>query len=148
MVVAWHSYPLEGNFKSFAFHLLVFDFCASFNLSLHLAKSTLFTTAVRRCGRLISQNVMSFDPQRIDDRQDMSFPKAAAGLQQFVYAMPWLRAWAPHFYSALLSIWVLLEEFYKAPGKRTGLAVRNVFVESVHWASLHQDFLLECKCTI
>lgn len=64
-----------------------FAFCVKWNLKLHPAKCTLYAMSMRWCGRIISSEVIRFDPSRINGIKDMDTPTTGAQLQQFVCAM-------------------------------------------------------------
>lgn len=68
-----------------------FGLFAEYNIKLHLAKSTLFTTEVCCCERLISFEGLRYDPRRLGGLLSMVLPTTGAHLQQFICALQWVK---------------------------------------------------------
>ncbi|KAF1330381.1 hypothetical protein FI667_g5111, partial [Globisporangium splendens] len=63
-----------------------FGILREFNLKLNAAKSQLFQTQVRWCGKLISGDSVQHDPSRVSALQDLPLPSTGADLQYFLCA--------------------------------------------------------------
>ena len=69
----------------------LFSLLDDFGFKLSVAKSELFTSKVKWCGRLIDGNGVSHDAGRIAALQGLPYPTTAAELQQFLCSTNWMR---------------------------------------------------------
>ncbi len=74
-----------------------------------MKKCHLFLREAKWCGRLISANGISAQPEKIEALVAMQIPKTAADLQQFLCAMNWLRTCLPDFVRVAAVLSDLLE---------------------------------------
>jgi hypothetical protein len=68
-----------------------FSLLDHFGLKLSVRKSSLFQTSVKWCGKIITGEGVSHDPERIEALSTMPEPTTAAELQQFICAANWMR---------------------------------------------------------
>jgi hypothetical protein len=61
-------------------------------LKLHASECVLFATTVRYCGRLITKDVVRFDPTNIEELQTMREQQNGADLAQYEAAVNWSEA--------------------------------------------------------
>lgn len=124
---------------------LFFDFCLQRNLKLNPSKCVLFATSVRWCGRVISADGVRFDPRRIDGIRNMTLPSTGADLQQFVFAMQWMRNAIPEFITIIRPLSDLMESVYDFAGKRTKRAVARILLDKVGWSQTETDAFQRAK---
>lgn len=62
-----------------------------FGFKVSAAKSCLFKTKIKWCGRIISASGVEHDPERLRTLRNMPEPRNAGELQQFLCATNWLR---------------------------------------------------------
>ncbi|GMF48756.1 unnamed protein product [Phytophthora fragariaefolia] len=67
------------------------DLVAKYGLKLSAKKSSIYQQSVKWCGRVISRDGVSHDPDRIDTLCVMPYPTTAGQLQQFLCASNWMR---------------------------------------------------------
>ncbi|KAE8960742.1 hypothetical protein PR001_g30281 [Phytophthora rubi] len=68
-----------------------FSLLNQFGLKLSIKKSSLYETEVKWCGRILNNQGVRHDPERINTLRAMPYPRTAAELQQFVCAANWMR---------------------------------------------------------
>jgi hypothetical protein len=73
-----------------------------------------------------------FDPRRLQGLRDMTPPVTGAALQQFVFALNWIRSALPEFSRLVGPLHDLLEAVYqRAAGKRRKTAAAKVPLSEV-----------------
>jgi RNase H-like domain found in reverse transcriptase/Reverse transcriptase (RNA-dependent DNA polymerase) len=122
-----------------------FSVCAKHGLKLYARKCVLFTKTARWCGRLISGNGVKFDSDRLQGLLDMPCPTGGADLQQFMYALNWIRSSMP-MYNALVSpLNLFLETVYAAAGARTKKEAGKTILGDLGWNASHTEAFQQCK---
>jgi Reverse transcriptase (RNA-dependent DNA polymerase) len=97
--------------NSFLFQIMKTFFvkCRKFGLKPNAAKCHLFFTQVKWCGQIISSGVIYQDPKRVDGLVSLAPPVTGADLQQFIYALNWMRMSMPDFARVISPLAELLE---------------------------------------
>lgn len=107
-------------------------FCLEHNLRLHPKKCTLFTKSVKWCGRIISEEGVTFNPRGKEALLQMQPPTKGGQLQQFVCALQWIKASIPEFAQLIEPLLLFMERVYDAStGRRKSAVVRDRPGE--HW---------------
>jgi hypothetical protein len=91
----------------------------------HAEKCDLFARAVQFCGRIIGGEGIRFDPRRLATLQQMQRPTKAGDLLQFNCATTWMRTSIPNYSHKMSPLHEVMEQVYKAQGKRTRRAVAH-----------------------
>jgi len=115
-----------------------FALCAKHGLKLHPGKLILFALSVHFCGRIFDSKGVRFDPRNLKALQDMKYPTTGGELQQFMCATNWMRMGIPNYAATISSLHTLMEEIYKAVGKRTKKAVSKIQIGD-KWKQEHSD---------
>jgi hypothetical protein len=87
--------------------------CFQHGLFLHAAKSNLYGTEVRYCGRIITAKGVRYDPRTMSTLQQMGIPQNGGDLIQYVAALNWIRSSMPLFAEKAAPLQDLLEVVYK-----------------------------------
>ena len=95
-----------------------FEICRHNNLKLSAKKSTLFTTNVKWCGRIIDSQGITFDPTRISGLANVSTPQTAGEVSEFFHFLQWLSTAIPDFARRVQPLRQILEAAYKKSGSR------------------------------
>lgn len=127
---------------------LLFWFCTEYNFNLHPGKCTRFATSIRRCGRLISAEGISFDLKRICRIQQITCPEIGVELQQAVCAMQWMRAAIQQFFLIICPLADLPKTCYAHVGKHTCFVPGLVSLSPVGCRSEHSDTFNCCKLSL
>jgi Reverse transcriptase (RNA-dependent DNA polymerase) len=74
-----------------------FKKCLQNGLFLHTAKCSLYGTEVRYCGRIITAEIVRYDPRTMSTLQQMGTPQNGGDLVKYVAALNWMRSSLPLF---------------------------------------------------
>jgi RNase H-like domain found in reverse transcriptase/Reverse transcriptase (RNA-dependent DNA polymerase) len=74
-----------------------FELCGEHGFLLYAAKCDFLCLRVLWCGRILTAEVISFDPAHLAGLRNMSPPTTGAELQQFLCALSWVRTALPEF---------------------------------------------------
>jgi transposase InsO family protein len=75
----------------------IFRSCRDRKIRLSARKCDLYLKKVTWCGRTISSEGISFDPEYIQGIQDLNLPQTVGDLQQYVCSLNWIRSCIPHY---------------------------------------------------
>jgi hypothetical protein len=123
----------------------LFGMCAEYNLKLHPNKCILYATEITWCGRLVSANGLRYDPRQLDGLLSMEPPVTGGLLQQFVYAMQWLKHDIPEFSKLMTPLREFKERVYNRSGKRTRRAVARIPLPNLGWSETERSSFEQCK---
>jgi RNase H-like domain found in reverse transcriptase len=96
-----------------------FKQCREHGLKLHASKCVLVATRVRYCGRLITKNGVSFDPNNMEALQTMHEPQNGADLVQYVAAVNWMRSAIPNYSKRVAPLQAALSKVFGGKSRRT-----------------------------
>jgi len=115
----------------------LFKLCLQYNLKLNANKCRFFQDSIKWCGRIIDQEGIKQDPERIQALSNITTPVTAQQLQQFICASNWMRTSLPKFTEVTAPLREILELAYKKVGKRTSSSVKRVELKSLGWSKEH-----------
>ena len=97
-------------------------------LKLSVAKSSLYQTKVKWCGKVIDAKGVSHDPKRIEALRQIPYPATAAELQQFLCATNWMRDSLIDYARVVRPLQERLDQAL-ASGKRTKRVAAGIKIE-------------------
>jgi hypothetical protein len=109
--------------------------CVEVNLWLNVKKARLFATRVRWCGRVISADGVSHDPERLQGLRALPVPRRADELLQFVHAVSWMRESLPQFSRLIAPLNVVLERAMTLAKSRRKRRVARIALQAIGWSS-------------
>ena len=115
-----------------------FRICKQHRLYLSALKCRLFSKELKWCGRVVSEDGYKMDPARLSGLQEMSTPKTAAELSQFINCCRWMSIAIPNFIQRAKPLTDMLEAAYGKSKKRTSKSIRNITVDSLAWGDVHE----------
>jgi len=115
----------------------LFNVCSRHFLRLHPLKCILFATSLRWCGRLLSAKGIRYDPRQLDGLLKMEPPTTGAHLQQFLYALQWVKNGIPNFNNKIYALHDFMRLVYERAPKRTKTAVGQVKLSALGWNEIH-----------
>ena len=89
------------------------------------------------CGRIITADGYKMDPRRLDGLKNMSTPKTADELAEFVYCARWMSIAIPEFARRVSPLTDMLEVAYKKSGKRTKSSIKKFQLRELSWGTIH-----------
>jgi hypothetical protein len=122
----------------------IFDRLHAKGFKLHAKKCVLFATEVKWCGKLVSDSGIQHDGARIQGLVDMSLPRTAGGLMQFLCACNWLRDSIPDYARTAAALQAKLEASISGR-KRTKRVASGI---SLDWTLADTDAFAKLKTTI
>ena len=114
-----------------------FTICAEKRLLVSAKKSTLFTTTVKWCGRVIDKNGTRMDPRHLDGLLNSAEPETADEVSQFVNCAQWMSSNIPEFAARIKPLRDLVERAYEQAGRRTSKAISRIKTRDLAWGSEH-----------
>ena len=121
----------------FAILTWVLDLATHFNIKFNIEKCEFFTAKVKYCGRIFSTEGVSHDPDRVDALVNLSQPKTARDLQQFLMAAQWMSRSIPEYNTKVYSLQLLYERAMKDQPARTKTVARQVKLANFGWNAHH-----------
>ena len=97
----------------------------------------IFSSQIKSCGRIISAKGYTMDPTNFKALRNMSEPKTADELCQFVHCCRWMSVVIPNFVQRVAPLVELLEAAYKKSGRRTKMAIKSIKLSSLSWGAVH-----------
>ena len=113
--------------------------CSEHRLLVSAKKSSLFTTSVKWCGRIIDENGSRMDPRHIEGMMNASLPQTGDELSQFVNATQWMGHNIPDFAARVQPLRDILERAYDRAGRRTSKAISKVKLQDLAWGREHSE---------
>ena len=110
---------------------------SQFNIKFNIDKCDFFTTKVKYCGRIFSTEGVSHDPERVKALTEMSQPKTARDLQQFLMAAQWMSRSIPEYNAKVYSLQLIYEKAMKHQPARTKTIARQVRLAKYGWEATH-----------
>ncbi|KAE9289660.1 hypothetical protein PF008_g25832 [Phytophthora fragariae] len=107
--------------------------CEAYGLKLHAKKCQFFATEVKWCGRVISADGIKHCPERVQGLVDMSPPRTAGDLQQFLCAVNWMRQSIPEYTRITANLYDALERAAKISGSRKKNMLAKIRLDDVGW---------------
>jgi len=123
----------------------LFRICQEKRLWLSARKCKLFKKMLRWCGRIITEDGYSMDPSNLSGLQDMSMPKTAGELSQFIYCCRWMSLAIPNFAQRIAPLNDVLEEAFTRSGKRTKRGVQKIALSTLSWGPTHEATFRELQ---
>ena len=117
----------------------VFSICREKRLPISTRKSVLFATQIKWCGRIVSEDVYTMDPAKIEGLRNMTKPDTAAELAQFLYCCRWLSLTIPEFNKRAAALTDTPEQAYTKGEKRTTKPIRNIRRYTLSWRPDHNQ---------
>jgi len=111
----------------------VLELCRKFRLKLNAARCQFFLREAKWCGKIYSKDGWNHDPARTLALSEMTQPRTAADLMQFVCACQWLSAHIPDFARILCPLRSLLEKLLKQCKDRSKSSARRVVIPEDLW---------------
>lgn len=112
--------------------------CRHRNLKISATKSTLFTTSVKWCGRIIDKDGVHYDPRNLSGLRNITSPKTAGELSQYIHCLQWMSQSIPDFANRISSMRKVLEAAYRKTGKRNKRSIASVPLSSLSWGRIHE----------
>jgi len=119
--------------------------CRDRNLKISATKSTLFTSSVKWCGRIIDKDGVQFDPSNLSGLMNITSPQTAGELSQYIYCLQWMSQSIPDFANRISCLRNVLEEAYTKSGKRTKKSIASIPLSSLSWGRQHDKSFLELQ---
>ncbi|CEO98733.1 Reverse transcriptase domain-containing protein [Plasmodiophora brassicae] len=110
---------------------------ASFGVKCNPNRCHLFLKRVKWCGRIISSEGVSYDPDMICALKAMSIPQTAADLQQFICGLNWMRSAIPRFAERVHPLQQLLLEASRSIGSLKKRQLRRIRLDHIGWGDQH-----------
>ncbi len=124
----------------------ILQLCDERGLKLNPEKCEFFKKKeVHRCGRIINEERVRHDPERIRALREMPGPETAKDLQQLICAANWMWTSIPGYNVLTRRLIDLLEEAYARAGGRTTQKVSRVRLDQLGWGLCNQEALHKCK---
>lgn len=121
-----------------------FEICSEDRLRINIKKSCFYVTKARFCGRLLSKEGIKYNPRNMQALLDMKPPKKADQLQQFIWAVNWMRNSIPEYSKTIAPLQKLMENAIKTAGKRTKRALSKIDIFG-EWTTNHEDAFKNIK---
>lgn len=137
-----HASTVKGFLRSF---IAFSEVCSRCSMKRHLQKCNSFSSETRWCGRVISNEGVSFAPRHIDGIQDVDTLVTCFKLQQFLFPMRWMSNTASRFFNLIQALSFSLEQVYKITGRRTKCTVSNVQVSRLECRPDEESAFLSSK---
>ncbi|OWZ15878.1 hypothetical protein PHMEG_00010406 [Phytophthora megakarya] len=106
----------------------LFGLINDFGLKLSVKKSSLYQTSVKWCGKVVSEDGIAHDPERIACLRSMPEPTNAGELQQFLCAANWMRESLVDYARTVAPLQTRLDTAL-ASGKRTKRVAAGIKIE-------------------
>jgi hypothetical protein len=123
----------------------LFEKCKSFGLKLSAKKCVFYKTHVIWCGREVSAEGVSQDPERLEALRNLATPSKGGELQQFVCAMGWLRMSIPNYAPTVAPLLNFLELVYQKVGSRKKQRVDAADLHSLGWSNTEDLAFHKCQ---
>lgn len=115
-----------------------FSVCREHRLKIHALKTEIFATSATFCGRVFDKDGMRYHPSKFEALRSMQTPELAVDLQQFLFALNWMRTSIPDYARISAPLLQLLEECYKNVGGRTKRKLGKLSLIPT-WGAEHQQ---------
>ena len=116
-----------------------FAICKEKRLFLSAKKCEFFSSQIKWCGRIFSAKGYTMDPTNSESLRNMSEPKTADELCQFVHCCRWMSVVIPNFVQRVAPLVELLEAAYKKSGRRTKRSIKSIKLSSLSWGAVHSN---------
>ncbi|KAE9342591.1 hypothetical protein PR003_g9399 [Phytophthora rubi] len=107
----------------------LFELLDFYGFKLSVAKSSLYEPRVKWCGKIITGQGVSHDPDRIKALTTLSYPTNAGELQQFLCAANWMRESVVDFARAAKPLQEKLDHVLATASRRTKRVVSGIGIE-------------------
>ena len=112
--------------------------CREHRLKIHALKTEIFATSATFCGRVFDKDGMRYHPSKFEALRSMQTPELAVDLQQFLFALNWMRTSIPDYARIAAPLLQLLEDCYKHVGGRTKRKLGKLSLMPI-WEAVHQQ---------
>ena len=116
-----------------------FSICKAHNLYLSARKCVFFAKEIKWCGRIITSDGYKMDPSNISGLKDMSLPKNADELCEFIHCCRWMSLVIPNFNVLVSPLTATLEAAYKKSGRRTKRSIKNIQLRNLPWGTKQEQ---------
>jgi hypothetical protein len=123
----------------------VLETCKKTGSKLNPKKCEFYKKEVKWCGRLIAENGIGRDPERIKALRKLPAPETAQELQQFLCSINWMRASIPGYNMLVAPLAKVMEEAYQLAGGRTKSKVAKLQLSAIGWGVQEIEVLSQCK---
>ena len=117
----------------------VFVRCRKFRLKLSALKCCFFLKEALWCGNVYSARGVSHDPKRIEALINISLPRTASDLMQFICAATWLSSSILDFSRLVSPLRNLLENCLSGSSVRTKKFASRISLSDVGWSHEHSS---------
>ncbi len=126
----------------------LFKHLSKFNVKCNPDRCDLFLHTVQWCGRVISSEGVTFDPNFIAAVKNMSIPNNAAELQQFLCALNWMRSSIPRFAEMVHPLQDLLLSASREAKSLKKTILKRVPLGKIGWNESHSSCFQSIKTTL
>eukprot|EP00918_Siedleckia_nematoides_P052068 GHVU01113815.1.p1 GENE.GHVU01113815.1~~GHVU01113815.1.p1 ORF type:complete len:414 (+),score=39.27 GHVU01113815.1:150-1244(+) len=110
--------------------------CDNFDIKISVKKSNWFCEKVKWCGKIITADGISHDPDRVAALSNMPMPKDGGELYQFVSAAGWMRShipWFSHLSQPLWAALIKIKTYLGKPAANKAACAKVELSEKVGW---------------
>ena len=139
-----HAATLDEWFETLSRTL---EIAEAVRLTLNINKCDLFLLIAKFCGRIFSRDGVRHDPDRIRAFKELTVPRTARELQQFIFGSQWMSRHIPLYVEQMLPLTQLYEVVMKNQPKRNKSLASRVNL-SGYWKTEHTNAYEKVKDAI
>lgn len=119
--------------------------CADRGLLVGIKKCILGTSIIHFCGRDVDGEGFRFNPRTAITIEEMSEPRLAGELDQFLNVLNWTRSSLFDFAALSKPLHDLMESIKAKVGSREKKRYEKVRLDQIGWTDMHRQAFLQCK---